>query len=275
MHHIMKYSFCISFICILFCCNNSSSQNKNIGIIKGVGQEKKDTLDIGRAIIAKAKSHLGKPYLAKTLDTKMEESLTVITHGFDCTTLVETVMAEVLSPGDVNGHVQSTRYRNGVIRDYASRIHYFTEWIYENQRNGKVKDITSEFDCHIEYKCHIDFMGKNRAKYMQLTSDSIYQKILAMEKVINQYEWKYIPKSKVKSCKDKIQDGDIIAITTNIKGLDISHLGFAHWQNNELYLLHASTDEKKVVISQRSLSDYLINNNKQTGIMIVRVTGQM
>ncbi|MFM2394952.1 MAG: hypothetical protein RLZZ546_2935 [Bacteroidota bacterium] len=267
----MKSTYGIGFLIFLFCCKYSSSQNNDLSLINNTSKHQMDTLDVGKNLILKAKSHLGKPYLSKTLDTKIEESLTVVTHGFDCTTLVETVIAEVLSPENINAHIQSTRYRQGVINDYASRIHYFTEWIYENQKNGKVKDITSDFECSKKYDYHIDFMEKNRSKYMQLSSDSIFQKILKMEKMINNYTWNYIPKLNLNNCKQKIKDGDIIAITTNIKGLDISHLGFAHWYKNDLHLLHASTDEKKVVISSKSLSDYLKSNIKQTGIMVVRV----
>jgi hypothetical protein len=74
----------------------------------------------------------------------------------------------------------------------------------------------------------------------------------------------------VKNIAGKIKNGDIIAITTKIKGLDISHTGFAVWKNKDLHLLHASQDAGKVVISRKNLSQYLLDNKNQSGIMVLR-----
>jgi hypothetical protein len=122
------------------------------------------------------------------------------------------------------------------------------------------------------YKYEANFMSKNRGKYLQLENDDEQlSKIKEMEEKINNYKWSYIPKIDLKKCQDKIQSGDIIAITTNIKGLETSHIGIATWEGKILKLLHASTDEKKVVITKSSLYDYLMSHSKQTGIMVVRV----
>ena len=204
------------------------------------------------------------------MDNAEKEALTIRFDGFDCTTFVELILAESRSPFDVNGHVINTRYRNGILMDYASRIHYFTEWIYQSDALQIVRDITPEIPCSRPYKFNINFMSQHRAKYKQLQNDEQFDKIVEMEKSINHYTWKFIPKEKVKECSKYIHDGDIIAITTNIVGLDISHLGFAFYKKGKLHLLHASSDAKKVVISSQSLSAYLVSNKKQTGIMVLR-----
>jgi hypothetical protein len=242
----------------------SKSETKEINV---------DTIPIGKKLISIAKTHLGKPYLAHTLDKEMVEKLTVRMDGFDCTTLVETVLAQAKDATSYENHVLLTRYRNGLLTDYASRIHYFTEWIYENQKNGIVEDVTSNSTCSIPFPNKVYFMSKNRSKYPQLKSDSIYEKIKTMETSINQYKWHYIPKSELTKCENEIKQGDIIAITSNVPGLDIAHLGFAYWERNILYFLHASTDEKKIVITKKTMKQYLMSHQKQTGIMIVRVKG--
>ncbi len=223
-------------------------------------------------IIHRAKKHLGKPYLAHTLDKTKEEKLVVRLDGFDCTTLVETVVAEVNDANSIEAHITKTRYRNGVIEDYASRIHYFTEWIKENSNQGIVEDITSTIPCSKPFKFKVGYMSKNRTKYQQIaTNNELLDKIKAMEDKVNSYEWQYIPKQSLPQCESYIKHGDIIAITTDMDGLDIAHLGFAHRAGKKLSLLHASTDEKKVVNTTKTLHQYLMSHKKQTGIMVLRL----
>ena len=83
----------------------------------------------------------------------------------------------------------------------------------------------------------------------------------------------YIPKEKLNLSPDelKIKDGDILAITTNIKGLDVVHVGFAFWRGEKLHLLHASYIAKKVIEDPQSLYDYSKNKKAHTGVQVVRV----
>jgi hypothetical protein len=223
-------------------------------------------------LISRAKRHIGKPYLAHTLDQTIDEKLIVRMDGFDCTTLVETVVAEVNAPKNVKVHVQKTRYRDGLIIDYASRIHYFTEWIYENSKNGIVEDMTKSIPGSQPFVAPVNFMSKNKNKYKQLANDPIQlEKIKVMESRVSEYTWNYIPKNKLPKIEKYIQHGDIIAITSNVKGLDIAHLGFAHKAKGKLTLLHASTDQKKVVNTTKTLHQYLMGNPKQTGFLVLRL----
>jgi hypothetical protein len=183
------------------------------------------------------------------------------------------VLAQSNSQNDIAQFVQSTRYRNGLIEDYTSRIHYFSEWIYENSKNGVIKDITSQFPCAKPYKVNVSFMSKNPNKYKQLQNNtSFVDKIKESETKINQLPFSFIPKEDLAACQKDVKNGDIIAITTNISGLDISHVGFAKWEKGVLKLLHASTDYKKVVVSSNSLINYLASKKSQTGLIILRPT---
>lgn len=68
----------------------------------------------------------------------------------------------------------------------------------------------------------------------------------------------------------KIKNGDIILITTHIKGLDTSHLGFAWKKEGKTYLLHASSKGKQVMISSLPLQEYMEGIDSQSGIMLAR-----
>ena len=92
-----------------------------------------------------ARKFLGKPYVASTLEVNREEQLVVNTRQLDCTTLVENVVALTLctqrhlySARDFMNALVELRYRGGVLDGYASRLHYFTDWIEDNTRLGLV-----------------------------------------------------------------------------------------------------------------------------------------
>jgi hypothetical protein len=72
--------------------------------------------------------------------------------------------------------------------------------------------------------------------------------------------------------EDGIRDGDIIAITTNRVGLDVQHAGLATRVKNRIHLLHASSKEGKVVVSQKTLYRYLMQSQIRSGIIVARVT---
>ena len=93
-----------------------------------------------------AQQLLGVPYVAGTLDEGKEEKLIVHLDKVDCTTFVETVLALALADkekkrnfGSFKKALQHIRYRGGILDGYPSRLHYFSEWIKDNERKGIVK----------------------------------------------------------------------------------------------------------------------------------------
>ena len=68
-----------------------------------------------------------------------------------------------------------------------------------------------------------------------------------------------------------IRDGDIIALVTNIKGLDVTHMGIAVWVKGKLHMLHASSKEKNVILDPTPLHDYLAPRKSCPGVRVVRV----
>ena len=114
-------------------------------------------------------------------------------------------------------------------------------------------------------------MSLNANKYKCITSDTILSKIKATETFLSAQPFTYIPKDKVaKLIPEIVREGDIIAIVTDIEGLDISHVGFATFVNNEIHLLHASSGKKEVVIDPLPLCEYLAKFKHHIGIKIVR-----
>ena len=79
-----------------------------------------------------------------------------------------------------------------------------------------------------------------------------------------------LPKRRVRAALEKIQNGDIIAITTFVEGLDVSHTGIAVREGGTTHLLHAPNVGHQVQISGGSLAEYLDAHEKQTGILVAR-----
>ncbi|QHT67452.1 DUF1460 domain-containing protein [Rhodocytophaga rosea] len=235
-------------------------------------------LPFAQLVVQTGKTWIGTPYVAHTLDKQPTEQLVVNLKELDCTTYVESMLAMGMalkekdsSFQNYTNHLQQIRYRNGEVNGYGSRLHYFSDWLYENEKQGNLKVITDQLGGKPVPK-PINFMSTHRAAYPALKSDEYFTQISQIEKEINTRTLLYIPKSEVSKIESKLKEGDIIAITTSIKGLDVVHVGFAVVQDKRIHLLHASLDEKKVVISKKPLAEYLLGNKNQAGIMVARVT---
>ena len=115
-------------------------------------------------------------------------------------------------------------------------------------------------------------MSTHISSYPALVSDSsLIRTIIQTEKDINNRKHYYIPENKIQQVENQIEDGDLIAITTKINGLDVSHTGIAIHLNERLHLMHASSKAKKVVISDMPLADMIQKNRLQSGIIVARV----
>lgn len=227
-------------------------------------------------IVVIGESFVGTDYLSHSLESEGDEELRICLTGFDCVTFCESVLAiahciksENYSYEYFKAMLQRIRYEGGIIDGYPSRLHYFSDWIYENENRDFVREITREIG-GILLKKKIDFMTMNRSSYPKLSDQQIFSRIKKREEIINNREHYYLPKGILVGKERKIESGDLIAITTSVKGLDISHTGIAVWKEKLLKLLHAPQDGEQVKITRDSISDYLQKNKRHTGIRVVR-----
>lgn len=230
-----------------------------------------------------ARQFLGIPYVAHTLETGGDERLVVNTRQLDCTTLVETVTALIQCAyrqqytwqAYLNA-LTTMRYRQGVIDRYPSRIHYFTEWITQNAKTGRVTEIQQPNPPFTAVQTvNVNYMSQHPESYKALKEHPDYvPEIRRMEQRVTGQQFRFIPKSRVgrsAELRKVVRDGDIIAITCKKAGLDIAHLGFAVWKNGNLHLLNASQLHRKVVEEPMTLWQYLRQHPSHTGIRIIRI----
>ncbi|RYU96254.1 DUF1460 domain-containing protein [Emticicia agri] len=230
-----------------------------------------------QSAITIAQSFIGQAYKAGTLDVPTKEQLVCNLKDFDCWTFVETVSAMAVTKHSSKpdfavflNNLKKLRYRDGKIDGYASRLHYFKEWAIRAEENKIVQDM-SEMIGGIPAEKEINFMTRHRDLYPHLQSSETFSAVANYENHLNKYDFYYIPKANVRKIESQIQDGDIIAITSNIEGLDFNHEGFAFRKNGRIHLLHASQEMKKIIISVEPLADYLNRFKKHSGIAVVRL----
>ena len=165
--------------------------------------------------------------------------------------------------------LKTIRYRDGFLNGYSSRLHYFTDWIRNNNEKGLVQDITSELG-GVAVGKSINFMGTHRELYPFLEDEGNYQKIVQVETQLAKEELCVLPQEAIATVEEKLENGDIIALATSIKGLDVTHTGFAiRMPNGRIHLLHASISGE-VTITKVPLVDYLKRVKKNTGIIVAR-----
>ncbi len=216
------------------------------------------------------------PYVAHTLE-KGEEQLLINLREMDCTTFAENCLAisrtiESEKPGfeQFASELQFIRYRDGILDGYPSRLHYFCDWIFNNQQKNLIKDMSEEI-AQSPFTQQINFMSTHPDSYRQLKeSTPLVDLIAAQEKEISARKMFFIPETRIAEVEDKLMDGDIAGITTNIEGLAIQHVVILIRQEGRIHLMHASSKAERVVVSDITLEEYLLNSKSATGIMVAR-----
>jgi hypothetical protein len=245
-------------------------------VIRFLDEEETSTKFPGELMLDVGKIFLGAPYMAGTLEAKGTEHLVINLRKFDCVTFIENVVALVglvkcreKSFKGFRRLIQKIRYRQGRLQGYSSRLHYFSDWIHDNQKKGIVRDVTAEIGGRPLRKA-VSFMTAHSNLYPPLKNGANLRRMKCVERTIRKRSLFFIPKNTVMRLENRIYDGDIIAITTNTEGLDIQHVGLASKVKNRTRLLHASSVEGKVVLSKKTLYRYLMESHARSGIMVVR-----
>jgi hypothetical protein len=225
----------------------------------------------------------GRPYLEGTLDSGPTESLVVRLDGFDCVTFVETTLA--LARGAMAGdttyagfarRLAEQRYRDAPPLGYCGRLHYFTEWLANNEEKGLVERLDDTLGGR-RMTDTLDFMGTHRSRYDRFaTNDSLYACVRQMEADLQARQAerpvRFVPQDSIRAVYDQLRAGDIVALATSIEGLDVAHTGLVYVPEdggpNAVGLLHASLSDGVVV--SPDLQRYVQKIDHQIGIVVAR-----
>lgn len=234
---------------------------------------------IGDVLASIGKSFIGTPYAEHTLERKGSETLVINLSSLDCSTFIENSLAiarcikeKKTTFENFEKELTKIRYRNGIINEYPSRLHYFSDWIYNNEEKGIIKNISGGIGGR-QIKFTLNFMSTHPGYYLELKEHPEFIPIIkSQEKEISKREYEFISKENVAGLEKKIHNGDLIAITSGVNGLDINHVGIAvRMDDGRIHLLHAPNVGSKVQISEAPLSEYLLKIKKDTGVIVLHV----
>jgi hypothetical protein len=258
---------------------NKESESKEIfnKIIKLARKESCTSFPIGELMGKIGLLFLDTEYVAGTLEGEGQEICRIDLTGLDCVTFFENVLCisrtlkkDKTSFADFKDEIIYTRYREGILTDYTSRLHYTSDWIYDNEKKKVVRNITKELGGE-EFPFKVSFMSKNPHYYQALMEfPEFIETIINLEKEINKRQHWYIPESKLREAQKHIQTGDIIAWATDKEGLDYGHTGLAYRdKRGKLRFLHASQSKKKVFLD-KGFYEYAQTIKTHIGITVAR-----
>jgi hypothetical protein len=239
----------------------------------------------GEAVVKLGETFLGVPYAANTLEAPGPERLVVDLTGFDCVTFVETalVLARLArGAGAPAGHggdaaaleayaaeLRRLRYRRGTLDGYASRLHYFSEWIADNAAKGLVGDVGEALGGR-RLTRPVDYMSAHPEAYPRLEDAATLAAVRQAEVALSARPRFAVPRARLAEVAPRIENGDVIAVTTSVPGLDVTHTGLATRVGDRLHLLHAPAPGRSVEVSTLPLAEWLARDPAQEGIMVAR-----
>jgi hypothetical protein len=248
-------------------------------LLTHAGERRWSELPIGERVGAIGMALRQTPYVASTLELYDDrEVCSVDFRGLDCVTFFELALAfaRMLRRGErtpeaLLAEVTLLRYRGGHITDYASRLHYLSDWFVDNQAKRVVRVITPELPGAERFTRRVNFMSTHPGAYRQLkASPDQVAKIALVETEINARLTHYLPKEKIAAAQRLLLTGDIVGITTTIDGLDCAHSGVCYRDEAGIpRLLHASTTRDAVVLDE-DLATYVASVRTHSGIMVGR-----
>jgi hypothetical protein len=237
------------------------------------------TLSGGERVAAAACALLGKPYCADVLEEKGPERLIVELKAFDCVTFVETAVALAAAAAAARpdfacfaSHLRSIRYRKGRISGYASRLHYFTDWLADNEAKGILRDRTRELG-GVPCRKRIDWMSVHRDRYPALADPGTFRSIRSAERRLSAGMRHCLESARFRRAEGGVRDGDILAVASADEGLDVCHVGIAVRRRGRVHLLHASSAAGRVIVSDETLYAYLRGKKHRAGVLIAEVIG--
>ena len=240
----------------------------------------------GAAAIRVGELAAGTPYQPGTLDAYLRdvarsragEPLTLSLTRFDCVTLVESCLAVARVAHERGAPtwsrfgeaVERMRYRGGCRRGYASRLHYFSEWITNGEARGLVRSLGPELGGVADTR-PLRFMTEHRASYRALSDERVFREIAAVERRLDPQPRLVVPTKRIPEVVDRIETGDVVAFATEIPGLDVTHAAFAYRDDSgSLRVLHAPLSGGSVEVTRMTLPEYVAAIRRATGILVAR-----
>lgn len=253
-------------------------------LIKKARAGKWRELPIGECMRHVAMELEGTPYVGFTLELdKDNEICSVNFTGLDCVTFFEDTLdfSRMLkrggepTPDAMLREVLFTRYRGGRMTDFTSRLHYTTDWMFDNQQKGVVKILTPDLPGATRFTQKVGIMSAKPNGYRQLAAHpELVPRIKKIEDEINaREETMFVPMDKLPEAQSMLKTGDIVGIATTEPGIDIAHTGLVIVDEKGVpHFMDASSMKKKmkVTFEPGAIAESLKGSPKHNGAVFAR-----
>lgn len=208
------------------------------------------------------------------------ESLEVDLDGFECVSFIESALSVARcgwrsKPTEACfvGELEASRYRGGHMGDYASRLHYFVEWIDDNEARGRVANMTESLGGEPVQK---DFFYISERVLKPSSSNAselmatLTREVESTEARLSATPHAVLTRESAPAVLGELEDGDLVAFVRERPGMLVHHAGFIYWANGTPRLLHASSYHGRVVITVRDVTNYLLRRPERRGVIVAR-----
>jgi hypothetical protein len=209
----------------------------------------------------------------------MPEELRVELSRFECVTFIESSLAVARcgfrgEPGAscFEREVTASRYRGGVLSDYASRLHYFDDWIDDNEARKRLENLTPELGGEPLTRSyfHISSRVLPRSNVSKDALAVLTREVAATESRLSRVPHLVLSRERAPRVLDQLEDGDLVAFVRERSGLLIHHAGFIYRVRGKPRLLHASSYHQRVVLTSDDVASYLLRRPERLGIVVAR-----
>jgi len=237
----------------------------------------------GELVARSGTAQLGTPYYNHPQTTEPEQ-FSIALDTFQCVSFVESTMAlsRCIWKNENNEdcfikEVKESRYRDGEVDGYASRLHYFFDWLSNNSERGRLTPLTRAFGGRKfkrrRQKKLFSIMTSRPKRYPALLNPSVFHDIQSIENSLNSQHPYVLRRKQLTGLNDRLENGDVVAVVTNTRGILISHTGFILKNSDgKARFLHASSYHERVVVSENDIADYISRDKSRLGILIYRPT---
>jgi hypothetical protein len=208
---------------------------------------------------------IGKPYRANTLSSSNPEELVADLTSFDCVTLIENSLALVHAAGDESLYRKSLvhfRYAGDSVQ-YEKRYHYFSDAMRQlGYPLLGTRDMLQKLPKSFSFLSN--YLAAKQPGQINLAL------LRSRESELAKKDFYFTPNALVDRLVPLLESGDLVGLVSKNPAIDFLHTGMVYRKDGKVYLLHASQEFKRVMISKQTLGEYLKTHRQFIGVSAFR-----
>jgi hypothetical protein len=200
------------------------------------------------------------------------------TQQLDCVTLVQYVLALAAARARTQPQQTDTalltqyitqlnriRYQRADNCVWDNRYFYFTHALRALCAQGLLQEVSASLGT--PQATPLSYVSRHPGQFGRIRNAARLRQVedslsVIPQSVIALGQWqRYLPFA---------QTGDVIVFTTRVPGLDVTHCGFVHRQGDVLYITHASSARRRVLLRE-PLCQYLAAHPALPGFAVYRL----